>query len=414
MSENTPTVPVHTTEVAPYDINEFKSVITAAPTILDENEQSLVNATNAANALLESYEKQGQMNDVLDEQMADTIDRIGKTMKSMNEKRKPFTQLVGQFTKMFTSKENEIKAVADKLQVVRNKYATFKAEEANRKQREAEMKLAVENERIEARRVITTQYKQAFEDYLLTVSMWLSEQFEATTLENYEKTLEKLQTTKFELKEEKFNGFITRENIKFDYNFKCEENKESDFVTPLLTELSEKNFAEFSTRFANDMTVKSKTLIDKMPSKKQELEAIAKASAEEKDRLEKEAKDRKERADADAKAKSEESKKKAETDANMTATQEKTEAIVDVSAEVMADDTSNTVKESYKINVRNKVGYMLIFQKWFEDEAKGLTDEKIEKMTIARMIAHCEKDAIKNGVIINSEHLEYVPTYKAK
>jgi len=414
MSENTPTVPVHTTEVAPYDINEFKSVITAAPTILDENEQSLVNATNAANALLESYENQGQMNDILDWQMAETIERIGKTMKSMNEKRKPFTQLVGQFTKMFTSKENEIKAVADKLQVVRDGYATLKAEEANRKQREAEMKLAVENERIEARRVITTQYMQAFEDYLLTVSMWLSEQFEATTLENYEKTLEKLQTTKFELNKAKFNGFITRENIKFEYNFKCEENKKSDFVMPLLAELSEKNFEEFSARFANDMTVKSKMLLDKMPSKKKELETLAQADADEKARLEQEAKDRKEKADADEKAKSEEAKKKAEADANMTATQEKTGAFVDVNAEVMAGDTSNTVKESYEIRVLNKVGYMLIFQKWFEDEAKGLTDEKIEKMTIARMIAYCEKDAVKTGVIINSEHLEYIPTYKAK
>jgi len=415
MQENNTPVPVATTEVAPYDMQAFKDVISAAPAVLEKNGVSVVNATKHVEALIQSYEKSG-MNDVLDEQMAITIDKIRRTEKNMNTERKPFTQLVDQIRKEFTVKENTMKELADRLQIHRDGYATLKAEEAQRKQREAELKLRVENERIEARRVITTAYLQSFEDYLLACSKQLSEIFEQTTLLNYDERLKWFQGMKFEYNEAKFNALNAKNDVDLDYGFQCEENKTQSetFAQTLLSELSESNFDTFSKRFVEEMTVKAKTFADRMPSKKEELEKLEKANADEKLRLAEEAEKRKAEQAKEDERLANEAKEKAQAQANMTATQEKTEAIVDAQAEVMADDTADMVKESFKIHVLNKVGYVLIFEKWFQDEAKSTPEEKIEKMTIARMIAYCEKAAIKTGEVIDSPYLEYEPVYKAK
>ena len=77
--------------------------------------------------------------------MAGFIDKVKVTVKNMNERRSPITQLLTQVAKSFTVLESQIDlktagSIANKLQAERNKYAAKKLEEQKKAAEEARRK----------------------------------------------------------------------------------------------------------------------------------------------------------------------------------------------------------------------------------------------------------------------------------
>ena len=153
-------------------------------------------------------------------------------------------------------------------------------------------------------------------------------------------------------------------------------------------------------------------MIDKLPSKKQELIEISRAGEEEKKRLEAEAQKRKDEEAKKIIADQEAARKEAEAKASVTASSEAATAIVTAQATMTFD--APKVKESYKIEVTNNAAFLIIAQFWFEKEGKTLSQEKIERKTFAQMKSFCEDYATKNDEKINSPFINYVETIKAK
>ena len=150
--------------------------------------------------------------------------------------------------------------------------------------------------------------------------------------------------------------------------------------------------------------------LDRIPSKKEELLKIAQADKEEKERLRRESEER---------ARAEAEKRKQELLNYSQSSQEKIEsATTEATLQNLFDADysvpSANVKKTLKIEVLNPAGYGQLFMFWFEREGKNLSNEKIEKMTVARMKKFCEDAANKNGEIIDSNTIKYIEVVTAK
>ena len=154
-------------------------------------------------------------------------------------------------------------------------------------------------------------------------------------------------------------------------------------------------------------------MIDKIPSKRIELEEMAKAGEAEAERLRLEAEKRKaDEADRIAKE-AEEARRKAEADANIKATAETTNAMVSAQAEINFEEAPK-VKAGYEITLNNTAAYIMLAQFWFEKEGKAWPADKVEKMTFARIKKFCEEHATKTDEKLESPVVKYNEIFKAK
>ena len=118
----------------------IQSIISAAPQSYDENIISHNRCIEAGTSILQAIETQG-MNDELDLQAANFLERARKTVRKMNDKRSPVTKLFDEIRSQFIQIENDVDptkkdSVPYRLQQLRNEYAAKKRAEEERRQQE--------------------------------------------------------------------------------------------------------------------------------------------------------------------------------------------------------------------------------------------------------------------------------------
>ena len=156
-----------TQEIAIVKQENIQTIVSAAPQSYQENKLSRERCIEAGQAILDAIQAQGGMTDVLDQQAAQYIEKARKTVKKMNERRAPVTQLFDTIRKEFTSMENDIDptkfdTIPYKLQQCRNQFAAKKrAEEEERRRKEYERQQA-EAARIKMRQDIEDDFRQQF------------------------------------------------------------------------------------------------------------------------------------------------------------------------------------------------------------------------------------------------------------
>ncbi|MGL5913701.1 MAG: hypothetical protein ACRCZB_06000 [Bacteroidales bacterium] len=412
-------------------IAEVQNIISTAPATLSQNRESQSKALAFADNLIRNSQEVG-MNQQLDLQMAEFITRGKATIILMNDRRKPFTQMVDRLKKEFTSIESVVKAKVDELQVIRDSYATQQMELQKAKEREAELKLAKEREAIDLTQQATTQICDAFLDHLQEAKQLLLSSFNEATLGTLDAVCAEIGKTKYSLTTEVYRTFYSPLSAKFHT-----PNEAMQIVGKVANGLFSKHCSDYST----ELMLYNSELFDKKESKRAELEraekariedeaakkAIAEAKdAEEKARLEAIAEE-KAKEEAQLKVEQEEreriekerleqeaiaAKEKAASQAAVEASAETAAAMVDTAAEVST--SALEVKEGYSIKLKNVAGNLLIAQMWFENEGKNLPQAKVDKFTFERMRKYCEAHALKTGEFISSPIVEYVPVYKAK
>ena len=462
--EATQTLPAETTSVV--KIEEFKSLMTQAPIVLAENKISFSKAIEKGNELI-ALAKHG-MNDIIDTQLAAYIDKVKKTKKSMNEKRSPFTQMMTIVAKEFTTLEGSLDAPIDTLQSLRDGYATKIMKDRQEAERQAQLRLAKEQEAIEIERLYRIGYATAIAEYILNFKSVKNTWFDGLILSNVDTASNEIS---------KFGNNLSDAQFIFDVQISLTIQHHSIEEKVLITGgLAQQLCYSAMDNFKTSISEFKRELVDMLPSKKNQLEELerqrlkalelqrqeaerqrladaaaaearkkaAEADAENKIRLEEEAlqanikaelerqeneakeKDRQRLAneafEAERLRKSEEDAKlqekarlsqlKAEADATVQATGQSVSAMVDNQADLFTE--APKVKEGYNILVINPAGYLQLISFWFENEGKNLTNDKIESMSIARIKVFCEKYAVKNDVTIESKLLVYEPVYKAK
>lgn len=110
-----------------FEQKNVQTLAELAPQSYRENQLSHTRCLEVGSALLLRVKKEG-MTDALDIEIAKFIEKAKLTVKKMNGKRTPVTQLFDQIRKVYTSMENDVDptkadSIPNQLQAHRNAYA---------------------------------------------------------------------------------------------------------------------------------------------------------------------------------------------------------------------------------------------------------------------------------------------------
>lgn len=398
----------NTTEIARIDTEQLTEIVNKAPGILKQNERSHDKALEYGKNLVEQAQESG-MNDNLDELMSQFQGRVRLTLKTMNERRKPFTQITDHVKKFFTGLESDLNSqnkasIYVQIQEMRNDYATKKIEEQRRREREAQEKIKRENERIEIKKKAGIGLSELYGYHLLAAKNNLTDLFESFTLKDIMKGKEKINAFS--------DDFTEADFARLDVGVKSWVLPEDEINMIIASVKSEAIFKDMQADFKRGITALKRDLIDKLPSKKAELEEMEKANEEEKKRMQEEAEARRIAEQRKANEAAELRQREAEEKANVEAMGESMSSNVDAQADLFQEKPK--VKEAYEIIVKNPAAYALIFQFWFDKEGSKLPVSKLEKYTISRMKKFCENYGLKHEEKIESKLIEYKEIFKAK
>lgn len=394
-------------ELAIVKQENIQTIVSAAPQSYQDNKLSREKCIQAGQAILDAIKAQG-MTDELDQQAAQFIEKARKTVKKMNERRSPVTKLFDDIRKEFTALENAIDPIKSdtipyQLQQFRNQFAAKKrAEEEERRRREYERQQA-EAARTKMKQDIEEDFKQQFQSLVNRDCNALSTIDSVVSLDNYDASFKQVKEFSTELPADFLYNLHTL--IRIPAGITVDELRKVEIET------KERLGKQFKEQYEFEVDSTKQYIIDRLPSKKANLERMAQASAEEAARIkaEMEARQRKEaeEQEAERRRKEEEEKQKAE----MTRQQSEMESLFGQQA-VVSSGYQPKVKVAQKINLLNPEGIMAVLSMWWLNEGRTLSVEELSKM-FKKQITFCEKLA-KEGTFIADESVEYVEDVKAK
>ena len=385
----------------------MREIMQAAPQCYELNRQSRDNCVNAGQNILNTIQQQG-MDDELDKQAAAFIEKARRTVKVMNERRSPVTKLFDQVRAAYTAVENEIDptktgTIGYQLQQLRNQYAAKKrAEEEKRLREEMERRRAEEAARKFLMNV-EDDFKQKFQDLVNSTLNKITEVDNNLTLENYDNSLALLRSIKATTEdcvpawiETLHTSRLIPMGIK---------------VADVEKEIKQKLCKQFCDQYLSEVGDTVDYTIDRLPSKKANLERMAKADAEEAARVKAEMEARQkaeaERMEQERAAREAEEKRKAEMERGAA----EMKSLFDGQAAVVGYQPKTKVTK--KINLLNPEGIMPILSLWWSKEGCTLTVEELAKM-FKKQITFCEKLANKEDIFVRNESVEYIEEVKAK
>lgn len=446
-------------------IEKSVSVFKNAGAILTANSERSAKAIRVGQKLLAEVQEKG-MTPKLDTRVMEYLAKVNTASKEMKEGRAEVTQIMDELRKMYTEVENNIDpkkpgTVPAQLQSHRDEFVKQQAADRKRKEEEAQRAAEKKNEEIELRSSFTLFITNALTGLLASKKAGMQNAFNTITLENIGPKSDSL-----------INMPVT-----LQWNVLAEKISMKDCPAPIclhhdgaeLTAIANAVYENYpfgqwvEDNWTTQLTEAKQDLIDKLPSKKAELEEakrladeaaaelerqriekekrdaeIAQANAKEKKRLEAEAekarienekknaelRQQQERAEADRKQReadeaerlrkeAAEASAKAAQEAEIQKQGEQTMTLFEKEAALAENEPAPEARQGYDITVTHQAGFVQLFTLWFEREGKGLPIDKFEKTSFTQIKSWCEKLAHKSNEKIESKFLKYEPSYKA-
>lgn len=395
-----------TTEIAILKQENISAIVQSAPQSYNDNRQSHDRCLAAGQAILSEI-KQGGMTDELDIKAAAYIDKARRTVKAMNERRSAVTKLFDEVRAQFTALENGIDptkkdTVPAQLQTFRNAFAAQRRQEELRRQEEEARRRRAEEARVMYASDLTAALKRAYDVLLASVDDKMRGVYDGMTPANYENAYGRIKSFPAELPE-RFFSTIQRP----PHSPELADEEAQNIFEGLLKELLQ----QFGQSFPADVDVCRNRFLDKMPSRKAELERMAAASAEEAQRMRAEAAAREkaeaERLEKERLEKAEEERRQAELRRKAAEAQ----TLFDTQSAVSS--YAPKTKASKKIVLLAPNGILQIISLWWSKEGCTLTTDELAKKFKAQ-ITFCEKLANKTGELVRDKDVQYVDEIKAK
>ena len=395
-----------TTEIAILKQENISAIVQSAPQSYNDNRQSHDRCLAAGQAILGEI-KEGGMTDELDIKAAAYIDKARRTVKAMNERRSAVTKLFDEVRAQFTALENGIDptkkdTVPAQLQTFRNAYAAQRRQEELRRQAEEARRRRAEEARVMYASDLTAALKRAYDVLLASVDDKMRGVYDGMTPANYENAYGSIKSFPAELPESFFS------TIQWPpHSPELADEEAQNIFEGLLKELLQ----QFGQSFPADVDVCRNRFLDKMPSRKAELERMAAASAEEAQRMRAEAAAREkaeaERLEKERLEKAEEERRQAELRRKAAEAQ----TLFDTQSAVSS--YAPKTKASKKIVLLAPNGILQIISLWWSKEGCTLTTDELAKKFKAQ-ITFCEKLANKTGELVRDKDVQYVDEIKAK
>jgi len=158
-------------------------IVQTAPAILMDSKGRHDKAIAYGNNLLNKAEETG-MNDELDALMSDYQAKLRVTHKTIYDARRPFTQIVDEVKKEFTSLESDIDPAGKSniffnIQRVRDIYVTEKVKAQKVKEAEALRLQNIDREKIDIEKQVEIAINQGFGEFILNRKKDMNSIFEA-------------------------------------------------------------------------------------------------------------------------------------------------------------------------------------------------------------------------------------------
>lgn len=380
-----------------------------APKIYNDNKQRSMRCTDAGSQLLAEIKEKG-MSDDLDQRCAAYLDKSRKTVKLMNEQRSSITKMFDQIRTEFTSMENAIdpaKAgnVPYQIQACRNQFAAKKREEEEKRRREEAMKLQKQQALIKYEIDVEEDFKQQFNRYITQRINELTTLNASLTLENFDTQSVKIVDYPTTMPADLFNHLTLSVLV---------PQIVSGEAAKIRAGVQSRLLARFNEQYTTEIGDYKDTIVDAFSSKHAELERMAKANAEEQERMRKElaAKEAAEAARLEEQRKRKEEEEKAAKQLQAQA-QEVGNLFDSASVSTPAYTPKTSVKK--RIVALDAEGIINIVSFWWSKEGQFMDVDNLTKM-FKKQITAVEKYANDkaNAEFINSPHVRYEDEVKAK
>lgn len=395
-------------ELAIIKQENIQTIVSAAPQSYNDNKLSCERCISAGQSILNTITANGGMTDELDKEAALFIEKARKTVRKMNEKRSPVTKLFDDIRREFTVIENaidptKVDTIPYKLQQYRNQYAAKKRAEEEKRRQEEYKRQQAEQTRIKLRQDIEGDFKAQFQTYLNQSINWLTTKDNSVTLENYNTVYSEVKNFSVSLPADWLHNLHTL--IRIPGNVSVDELRQIETGT------KEHLGKQFTEQYTAEIQDNKDFILDRLPSKKANLERMAQADAAEAARVKAEMEERQrkeaEEREVERKRKEEEEKQKAE----MARQQAEMNGLF--SEQASMQNYQPKVKVTQKIELLNPKGIMPILSMWWSKEGCTLSVEELSKL-FKKQITFCEKLANKDSVYIENESVQYIDDVKAK
>lgn len=359
------------------------------------------------------YIEQNGMNEENDNRLNDYIKKCRATVKAMNERRTPVTQLFDRFRNLYTTMENGISpstpgTPANRAQKMRDDFARKKHEEAERARKEAERQQRIAQARNSYKEDCERELFNFFNTRTNQAINRISELNRSIELSTFDAAAAEIQA---------FDCSFPVEDIA-RYTFgvmipSCLELKECQEMQRSVLEKAK----AMADQYRFDVSDYRDSVTASLPSKFNELKAIEekrKTDAAEAARREQELKSKEdeERQKMEAERKAKEDKERQMK--SMEHEQQAVAGMFSTAATTMATAPGKKVKIRKAVKVRNMKGYADLFTFWWVGEGQFMSSEELEKI-FKKQFTYAEKQAnAASPEFIKSDNVEYVDDVKAK
>lgn len=390
-----------------------RTIVSRGPEVLSQNQASVANCTRAGEALLAAIQA-GGMNEQLDEKARTYIEKARKTVKAMNERRSAITKIFDQIRTEFTTMENAVDpgkggTIPNRIQQLRNEYAARRREEEERRRREEMLRQQREAALRSYGLAVEDNYKSQLNALISAAISTVTSIDATTTLDNYEPTLETLKATLAGIDQ------AAAEQIK---NLRCTAvvpaGLTPDDCRNIQRTTLERLTPNFTEQYRFEVGNTLEDIIDRMPSKRTNLQRAAEADAAEAERIKVEMAAR----EAEEGRRREEERLQREREAEARRQLEAKNAEMDG---LFAQATLSPVTYAPRTSVKLKIvpqspdAFMQVVSMWWSREGQYLPLDELAKI-FKRQLTYCEKLANDKEAPteINHPSILYVEEVKAK
>ena len=399
-----------TGEITIFEPQNVATIAQAAPQAYKENSVSHDRCLQFGQELLNRVNAEG-MSDSLDQEIATFIERAKKTLKKMNGKRSAVTQLFDNIRSVYTKLENEVDpakkgTVAAQLQEHRNQYAAKKREEAEAARRAEAMRIAQQKAREKYAADVEADIVRQCDALEASFCNKLIELDNSVTLECYDAVAEQISNFPDTLPGDWYDSL--RAQVLLPTALPLEESRN------IAAEVKQRLRQKLQEQFAFEVGTTKQDILDRLPSKRKELERIAQADKEEAERIKKQMEER-ERKEAEQREKERaEREAKEKAAAELAAQKQEMEGLF-AEAQVQVNQYQPKAQVKKRIEVLNPEGFTQVIGMWWAQVGCTLSIAELEKI-FSKQLTYCNKLANDkaNPIFIQSEHLQYVDDVKAK
>jgi hypothetical protein len=356
---------------APQELIPYQDLSVGIPGLVDKMNNAIVSAKAAVEKLPEITD------DETKQKAFDLMGKIKGAFEQYNGFRMPFTRMLDQITKKFTSAENEAKSICDGIQAKLNAYAKKQLDEQRLKEHENQKKLKAEQRKIELEGNIKLTLVNRVNEFLEVVRKAAGAVVDEVTKETL---VDKKKALNVEPK------WTQKMETKY---FTAPDYLEGDEEGAKFLEIAQAEYEGHKTHYATkgkEILADSIALLDVAVNNREEAQRMKDAQA---NQLQQEQEEQKE---------------------NITA---KIDADVALSALDQEQVEQVKAKTTYKIEVKSNVGWMKIIAFNYEHDPKAKT-ELWDTKTMKSFKTFAERKFNKDSTKVDHADVVYVEDVKAK